>query len=49
MRAFLKILYVIYSPVLVILYWRNTMKNLEDIQDFTLYQNQNTDLDTAQV
>lgn len=31
MKAFLKILYVVYSPVLVVLYWRNAMKSLDDV------------------
>ena len=31
MAAVLKILYVIYSPVLVVLYWRNSMRILDNV------------------
>gem|GEM_PF-5176985 len=31
MSAVLKILYVIFSPVLAILYWRNAMRSLDEI------------------
>jgi hypothetical protein len=31
MSAVLKVLYVIYSPVLVVLYWRNSMRSLENV------------------
>lgn len=31
MSAVLKLLYVIYSPVLVVLYWRNSMRSLENV------------------
>ncbi len=31
MTAFLKILYVVYSPILAVVYWRNTMRSLDDV------------------
>jgi hypothetical protein len=31
MNALLKILYVVYSPILVILYWRNSMRILDNV------------------
>lgn len=31
MRAVLKVIYVVYSPVLAVLYWRNTMRSLDDV------------------
>ena len=31
MTAVLKVLYVIYSPVLVVLYWRNSMRSLDNV------------------
>lgn len=31
MQVFLKILYLVYSPILVVLYWRNSMKSLDNV------------------
>jgi hypothetical protein len=31
MQVFLKILYLAYSPILVVLYWRNSMKSLDNV------------------
>jgi hypothetical protein len=31
MTAVLKVLYVVYSPVLVVLYWRNSMRSLDNV------------------
>ncbi len=31
MNALFKILYVVFCPVLVVLYWRNAMKRLDDV------------------
>lgn len=31
MSVVIKVLYVIYSPVLVMLYWRNSMRGLDNI------------------
>lgn len=36
MKALLKLLYIAYSPVLVVLYWRNSMKNLDNVHAFEL-------------
>ncbi len=48
MQAILRILYILYCPLLVLIYWRNSMKSLEEIQDpFNQYQNQNIDQDKA--
>ena len=49
MKALLKILYVVYSPVLVVLYWRNSMRTLDNVHEFILHQSQNTDQDMVQV
>jgi hypothetical protein len=34
MKAMIKVLYLAYSPILVVLYWRNTMRTLEDVHTF---------------
>ena len=40
MNFLVKILYVIYSPILVIIYWKNSLKSLDDIHgDLILEQN----------
>ena len=31
MQVLLKVLYVAYSPVLVVLYWRNSLKALDNV------------------
>lgn len=31
MNVLFKILYVVYSPVLVVLYWRNALRSLDDV------------------
>lgn len=41
MNTFAKMILLICSPVLMIIYWRNELKEL------TLHQNQNTDEDMA--
>ncbi len=41
MNTFAKMLLMICSPVLLVIYWRNELK------DLTLRQNQNTDEDMA--
>lgn len=49
MQIVLKTLYVLYSPILVVLYWRNSMRKLELDWDAIPHQNQNIDLGMAQV
>lgn len=36
MKALLKLLYVAYSPVLVVLYWRNSMKSFDNVHGFEI-------------
>ena len=31
MKGLFLILYVVYSPVLVVLYWRNSIRSLDDV------------------
>lgn len=49
MQVALKIVYVLYSPILAVLYWRNSMRRLELDWDSTPHQNQSIDLEMAQV
>ena len=36
MKAMIKVLYLAYSPILVVLYWRNTMRTMDDVHRFEI-------------
>jgi hypothetical protein len=48
MKMILKFIFMIFSPILAIVYWRNSLKNLDADWNSIPHQNQNIDLEMAQ-